>query len=134
MIDHILMLAGTTHGLPQILTCLKRAFLRAGTEKISPVRGFRAFGLGGVSLTLRAPNPRISMRFPAIKHSRSSLNTLSTISRARAVLQLFLSTSSRARSFFVIVVKTIRSSQGGWDSRESRYMPKDLSTRVIHGE
>ena len=58
-----------------------------------------------------------------------SLNTVSTISQARAVLQLFLSASSPSQIVLCDRRQNDSEFSRGWDSRESQYMPKDLSNR-----
>ena len=69
------------------------------------MRGFRAAGLGRVSLTWKTPKPRISMRLPSIRLSRMATKRLSTILAARFFLQPVFWLTRSARSFLVMVDK-----------------------------
>jgi len=84
---------------------LKYVFLRAGTYMISPVRGFRAAGFGFVSFTPKTPNPRISIRLPAINVSRIAAKRASTIPAAMFFLNPVTSLTFNAKSLLVVVIE-----------------------------
>jgi hypothetical protein len=132
VIDHILMLTGTTHGFPQIQTCLETYLPPSRHKKDFTSPWIPCLRLGSRDFDAQGTEPADFDTIP--------LNQTLTEQPEYGVLDLagegrfavILLAIARARSFLVIVAKTIWGSQGGWDSRESQYMPKDLSNWRAH--